>query len=74
MEQFDKMFEKRAFMHWYTSEGMEEEEFRRARNIIFDICDEYYETCQFDCDEDDSSDESECHDDCEDDQRPTRTS
>ncbi|XP_070499056.1 tubulin beta-8 chain-like [Chironomus tepperi] len=65
IEQFDRMFEKRAFMHWYTGEGMEEEEFRRARNIVCDICDEYYETCQFDCDEDCCSDESECYDACD---------
>ena len=57
------MFDKRAFMHWYTGEGMEEEEFRQARNIVSDICDEYCETCQFDDDEDDSSDEYEYSDD-----------
>ena len=28
---FDLMFSKRAFVHWYVSEGMEEGEFAEAR-------------------------------------------
>ena len=28
---FDVMFQKRAFVHWYVSEGMEEGEFTEAR-------------------------------------------
>jgi len=31
---FDLMFRKRAFMHWYESEGMEKSEFEQAREDI----------------------------------------
>lgn len=56
------MFEKRAFVHWYKGEGMEEEDFKNAKNNVCDICDEYYGTCQFDCDAEIDDDELECLD------------
>ncbi len=31
---FDIMFVKRAFVHWYTGEGMEEREFMEAREDL----------------------------------------
>lgn len=31
---FDLMFQKRAFVHWYVSEGMEESEFTEARDNL----------------------------------------
>ena len=31
---FDVMFQKRAFVHWYVSEGMEEGEFNEAREDL----------------------------------------
>ncbi|KAF8566133.1 hypothetical protein P879_09859 [Paragonimus westermani] len=31
---FDMLFHKRAFVHWYVSEGMEEGEFPEAREIL----------------------------------------
>ena len=31
---FDLMFHKRAFVHWYVSEGMEEGEFTDAREDL----------------------------------------
>ena len=31
---FDLMFEKKAFVHWYVSEGMEEGEFTDARDDL----------------------------------------
>ena len=31
---FDLMFQKRAFVHWYVSEGMEEGEFTDAREDL----------------------------------------
>lgn len=32
--QFDKMFAKRAFVHWYLNEGMETDEFKEARENL----------------------------------------
>lgn len=31
---FDQMFAKRAFVHWYTGEGLEEQEFFEARENL----------------------------------------
>jgi len=44
--QFSVMFRKRAFVHWYTDEGMEEIEFTEAELNIHDLIAEYqqYET------------------------------
>jgi len=33
-EKFDVMFAKRAFVHWYVGEGMEEAEFNEAREDL----------------------------------------
>lgn len=33
-KKFDLMYSKRAFVHWYVSEGMEEGEFTEAREDI----------------------------------------
>jgi hypothetical protein len=46
------MFDKKAFVHWFTGEGMEESEFHQARNIIQDICEEYSEANEC-CSDDD---------------------
>lgn len=37
------MFEKRAFVHWYLSEGMEEGEFQNAREDISNLLQDYGE-------------------------------
>ncbi|EFC46543.1 alpha-tubulin [Naegleria gruberi] len=34
MVNFDKMYEKRAFVHWYVGEGIEDEYFRYGRSIL----------------------------------------
>uniref|UniRef100_A0A0K8SNF0 Tubulin/FtsZ 2-layer sandwich domain-containing protein n=1 Tax=Lygus hesperus TaxID=30085 RepID=A0A0K8SNF0_LYGHE len=31
---FDMMFQQKAFLHWYYSEGMEEDDFNNARDEI----------------------------------------
>ncbi|OAF67116.1 beta-tubulin [Intoshia linei] len=40
-KQFDRMFCKRAFVHWYTGEGMDELEFSEAYNNMLDLIQEY---------------------------------
>jgi len=46
--QFSAMFKRKAFLHWYTGEGMEEMEFTEAESNINDLLTEYqqYETAQ----------------------------
>eukprot|EP00210_Caulerpa_lentillifera_P005768 g5515.t1 len=39
--QFSTMFKKKAFLHWYLEEGMEQEEFTDAQNNIQDLIAEY---------------------------------
>ncbi|KAJ5078839.1 tubulin beta chain [Anaeramoeba ignava] len=41
LKQFSKMFEKKAFIHWFTSEGMDEMEFVEAENNLKDLVLEY---------------------------------
>lgn len=40
-EQFTAMFKRRAFLHWYTSEGMDEMEFSEAESNMNDLVSEY---------------------------------
>ncbi|KAM9845896.1 tubulin beta-4B chain-like isoform 3-T3 [Aulostomus maculatus] len=40
-EQFNAMFRRRAFLHWYTGEGMDELEFHEAQSNINDLVSEY---------------------------------
>lgn len=40
-EQFTAMFRRRAFLHWYTSEGMDEMEFTEAESNMNDLIAEY---------------------------------
>jgi len=39
--QFAAMFKRKAFVHWYTAEGMEEMEFTEAESNMHDIINEY---------------------------------
>ncbi|ONH77716.1 Tubulin beta chain [Pichia kudriavzevii] len=39
--QFSAMFKKKAFLHWFTSEGMEEVEFTEAESNMNDLVSEY---------------------------------
>jgi len=40
-EQFGAMFRRKAFLHWYTGEGMDEMEFTEAESNMNDLVSEY---------------------------------
>merc|ERR1712133_283208 len=43
-DQFNVMFRRKAFLHWYTSEGMDEMEFTEAESNINDLISEYQQS------------------------------
>ncbi|TDL20494.1 tubulin C-terminal domain-like protein [Rickenella mellea] len=40
-DQFSAMFKRKAFLHWYTQEGMDEMEFTEAESNMQDLVAEY---------------------------------
>lgn len=40
-EQFSSMFRRKAFLHWYTGEGMDEMEFSESGSNVTDVISEY---------------------------------
>jgi len=54
-EQFTAMFRRKAFLHWYTGEGMDEMEFTEAESNMNDLVAEYQQyqdaSVEEDCDE-----------------------
>ena len=52
IEQFSIMFRRRAFLHWYYGEGMDEMEFSEAESNLKDLISEYqqYQTIGIDSD------------------------
>lgn len=63
-EQFIAMFRRRAFLHWYTGEGMDEMEFSEAESNMADIISEYqqYQDATAE-DEDEVDDDEEAYED-----------
>lgn len=55
-EQFAAMFRQKAFLHWYTGEGMEEKEFEEAENAVNGLIQEYTDN-EINIDKPDSDDE-----------------
>ncbi|XP_013141907.1 PREDICTED: tubulin beta chain-like [Papilio polytes] len=60
-EQFTAMFRRRAFLHWYTGEGMDEMEFTEAASNMADLISEYqqYQDAQVDDEEIEFDEEQE---------------
>src|SRR3990167_2350042 len=61
-EQFTAMFRRKAFLHWYTAEGMDEMEFTEAESNMNDLVSEYqqYQEASVD-DENEGADEEEAN-------------
>lgn len=59
-EQFSAMFRRKAFLHWYTGEGMDEMEFTEAEANMNDLISEYQQYQEATADDD--FDESEIDD------------
>ena len=47
------MFRRKAFLHWYTGEGMDEMEFTEAESNLADLISEYQQYQDATCDDDD---------------------
>jgi len=68
--QFAKMYKRKAFLHWYKGEGMDEMEFQEADKNVRDLITEYQDkqdaVVDLDGDEDEDADEDDEEDDEED--------
>merc|ERR1711906_40337 len=62
-EQFTAMFRRKAFLHWYTGEGMDEMEFTEAESNMNDLVSEYqqYQDASAE-DEEEMEDEEDMYD------------
>ncbi|KAF5929872.1 hypothetical protein HYC85_000047 [Camellia sinensis] len=52
-EQFTAMFRRKAFLHWYTGEGIDEMEFTEAESNMNDLVSEYQQYQDATVDEED---------------------
>jgi len=68
--QFAKMYKRKAFLHWYKGEGMDEMEFQEADKNVRDLITEYQDkqdaVVDLDGDEDGDEDEDDEEDEDED--------
>ncbi|RXG72889.1 Tubulin beta-2 chain [Armadillidium vulgare] len=58
-EQFSSMFRRRAFLHWYLNEGMDEMEFTEAESNMNDLISEYQNCEQAEAVEEEDDEEGE---------------
>merc|ERR1711893_386670 len=68
--QFAKMYKRKAFLHWYKGEGMDEMEFQEADKNVRDLITEYQDKqdAVVDLDDDgDDDDDADADDDDDDD-------
>ncbi|KAI8641179.1 tubulin beta-3 chain [Parasitella parasitica] len=56
-EQFTAMFRRKAFLHWYTGEGMDEMEFTEAESNMNDLVSEYQQYQEATIDDEDYEEE-----------------
>jgi len=68
IEQFTLMFRRKAFLHWYTGEGMDEMEFTEAESNLNDLVSEYQQYQDAGIDDDDEGDEDDEDDDDDEDE------
>ena len=61
-EQFTAMFRRKAFLHWYTGEGMDEMEFTEAESNMNDLVSEYQQYQEATIDEQDYDEEMDDND------------
>ncbi|GJJ71045.1 tubulin beta [Entomortierella parvispora] len=60
-EQFTAMFRRKAFLHWYTGEGMDEMEFTEAESNMNDLVSEYQQYQDATVEEEEGDYEEEQH-------------
>merc|ERR1711871_1585868 len=58
-DQFTAMFRRKAFLHWFTSEGMDEMEFTEAESNMSDLVSEYQQYQDATAEEEGEFDEDE---------------
>jgi tubulin beta len=58
-EQFVAMFRRKAFLHWYTGEGMDEMEFTEAESNMNDLVNEYQQYQEATIDDEEFDDEDD---------------
>ena len=58
-DMFSAMFRRKAFLHWYTGEGMDEMDFMEAENSMHDLISEYQQYQEATADAEGEFDEEE---------------